>query len=178
MQLSSLVLLAIPLNDYAFPLMIHCTYSSVCKSVIVKFILPNLLKTLSSSVIGVQPNLFARMSALVLLCIDGFTGFQNRLFCICTLICHLVRVKLLNTVFFPFIELEIPGALDSYPWRRMRMLMQQFVLVTRLSGMVGSFLWRSRRHLHGESSTLEPHVPLFKRDLIASLCTDFTGQKT
>ena len=135
--------------------MIHCTYSSVCKSVIVKFILPNLLKTLSSSVIGVQPNLFAWMSALVLLCIDGFTGFQNRLFCICTLICHLVRVKLLNTVFFPFIELEIPGALDSYPWRRMRMLMQRFVLVTRLSGMVGSFLWRSRRHLHGESSTLE-----------------------
>ena len=82
--------------------MIHCTYSSVCKSVIVKFILPNLLKTLSSSVIGVQPNLFARMSALVLLCIDGFTGFQNRLFCICTLICHLVRVKLLNTVFVPY----------------------------------------------------------------------------
>ena len=68
----------------------------------VKYILPNLLKTLSSSVIGVQPNLFARMSALVLLCIDGFTGFQNRLFCICTLICHLVRVKLLNTVFVPY----------------------------------------------------------------------------
>ena len=45
--------------------------------------------------------------------------------------------------------------------------MQRFVLVTRLSGMEGSFLWRSRRHLHGESSTSEPHVPLFKRDLIA-----------
>jgi len=81
-------------------------------------------------------------------------------------------------------ELEIPGALDSYPWRRMRMLMQQFVLVTRLSGMVGSFLWRSRRHLHGESSTLElvHHLgapcTIVQEGPHCSLCTDFTAQKT
>lgn len=74
-------------------------------------------------------------------------------------------------------ELEIPVALDSYPWIRMRMLMQQSVLVTRLSGMEGSFLWRSQRHLHGESSALGVHTPLFERDLIASPFTDFTIQK-
>jgi RNA recognition motif-containing protein len=56
------------------------------------------------------------MSALVLLCTNELywlsvpyrtssqhaVTFENQPFCICTLICHFVRVKLLNTVFVPF----------------------------------------------------------------------------
>jgi hypothetical protein len=52
------------------------------------------------------------------------------------------------------------------------MLMLQSVLVMRLSGMEGSFLWRSQRLLHGKPSKLEHFTPLFKRDPDASFCTD------
>lgn len=61
------------------------------------------------------------------------------------------------------------------------MLTPQFVLVTRLSGMEGSFLWRSQRHLHGESPTLELRTSWRQWNgritLVASVCTDFTVQK-
>ncbi|XP_028551434.1 uncharacterized protein LOC110104523 isoform X2 [Dendrobium catenatum] len=45
----------------------------------------------------------------------------------------------------------IPVASDFYPWKMMNMLMQQYMMSTRLSGLVGFYWWRNQSPLHAKA---------------------------